>query len=180
MKSLFALFAVTAFLGVAAIAAPASAAPGDLKWKCDWTQDREDQKDCVCVAEAREKKWVDGRLLWIASWRPAICPANGGGSSSSSSDEPSTPDDKPHKKHQKSVSKAESESSVVSVGTVLFRTPLAVTVQHQENSAFATGNGSAGAGADTDGGALAISGGSFSGGAGWGSTGGSTCAGEAC
>lgn len=178
MKSLLALFAATAVLGVATIAAPASAATGDLTWKCDWTQNREDQKDCVCLAEAREDKWIDGRLIRVASWRPAICPANGGGSSASS-DGPSTPD-KPHKKHGKSVAKGESSSTLISGGTVLWGTPIAATIQHQENDAFATGNGQAGADAGTDGGAAAISSGSFSGSAGWGSTGGGSCVGTAC
>jgi hypothetical protein len=178
MKSLLALFAVTAVLGVAAIAAPASAAEARIKMKCDWTQNLDDQKDCVCVAEVRENKLIDGRRIWMTTWRPAICPANGGGGGSASSDDPGKPD-KPHK-HGKSVSKGESSSSVVSVGTVLWGTPIAVTAQHQENSAFSTGNGGAGADAGSGGGALAVNGGYFSGGAGWGSTGGGSCAGTGC
>jgi hypothetical protein len=98
--------------------------------------------------------------------------------------------------HKKAYSKGESESSVISVGVVHYGTPFAITLQHQENSSFTNQhNGSAGAGAGTDGGALAgslggggspltqilhIGGPSVSVAASWGSTDGSSCAGSAC
>ena len=106
--------------------------------------------------------------------------------------------------HKKAYSKGESESSVVSVGTFIHRTPLAITLQHQENSAFTNQhNGGAGAEAETGGGALALTGTVYGGGGGagalqsmtpggggfiasgavvaaWGSTYGSSCAGSGC
>jgi hypothetical protein len=92
--------------------------------------------------------------------------------------------------HKKSYSKGESESSVVSVGTFKYHKPYATTFQHQENSSFTnqSENGSAGAGAGTSGGALAVEaggslgfiGGEVEGAAAWGSTEGSSCAGSAC
>jgi hypothetical protein len=180
MKSLITLFAVTAVLGVAAIAAPASAATtqAKIKMNCDFTQSREDQKECVCVAEVRESKWIDGRLTKVASWRPAICPANGGGGGIASSDEPSS---KPEKRHDKTISKAESSSSVESKGSFHNGSPVAETEQHEHTTSFTTGSGgAAGADANSDGGAIAGSIGSLSGSLGSGSTGGSTCAGNNC
>ena len=91
--------------------------------------------------------------------------------------------------HKKAYSKGESESSVISVGTFKYGQPLAITLQHQENSAFTNQhNGGAGAEAETGGGALAAQGaimthhfaaqGAVV--AAWGSTYGSSCAGSGC
>lgn len=87
--------------------------------------------------------------------------------------------------HKKAYSKGESESGVVSFATVIHYTPLAVTIQHQENSAFTNqNNGGAGADAGTHGGAAAVVGNiGFASGAAvaaWGSTNGSSCAGSGC
>ena len=87
--------------------------------------------------------------------------------------------------HKKAYSKGESESTVISVATVKYGTPFALTIQHQENSAFTNQNhGGAGADAGTTGGAAAVVAstwfGSGAGVAAWGSTSGSSCAGSAC
>ena len=84
-----------------------------------------------------------------------------------------------------SFSKGESSSSVVSVGTVIFGIPVAVTIQHQHNDSVAVGSGSgAGASAGTTGGAIAGTASFYSihvtAAAASGSTSGSSCAGSGC
>jgi hypothetical protein len=87
-------------------------------------------------------------------------------------------------------SKGESRSSVVSVGTVIYHTPFAITLQKQSNNSVTVGTGGynvgAGASAGTFGGAEASKGGGgifgYSGpsASAFGGTHGSSCAGSAC
>lgn len=195
MKSLLAIFAVGAALALGA-AAPAAAKTVDEATLACLVLDRPDGRvvnTCVCLTvhnidwEIKQKLPVDPSRLG------RHCPAGGGEPSfASSSDEPDDHD----KGHGFSFSKATSSSGVVSIGTfygsnrdTVIRTltpvrrglnPLAITIQGEDTSAFAAGNGSANAEAGSHGGASATTTShGLSSGAG-GSTGGGTCAGSGC
>jgi hypothetical protein len=178
MKTLLAILAVTASMGVAAIATttPASA---QVKQFCDFTVPSEEQEPCVCATELMVTQQVDGQLVKVKQWVAAVCPDPSG----TDGDAASSSDTHGGKKHGKSVSAARSESSVFSLGTFFRGKPLAKTILRQENGSFVIGNGAAGAGAASDGGAVAATSGersSESVGLAIGSTEGSSCAGSAC